>query len=150
MRQETIVKTYLKFNELRKDQQAKVLDKLRYINVDHDYWSESTIDDFKTELEDLGFSDIEVSFSGFWSQGDGASFTAKHNEGEITKSSHRYCHEMTMQCDDDALLDMARDKARQLYRSLKKDYEYLTSNEAVIETIEANDYEFDSETLQIV
>ena len=38
-------------------------------------------DDVKSEwaekLESFGFTDIDIAYSGFWSQGDGASFTGK-------------------------------------------------------------------------
>lgn len=148
MRQETIVKTYLKFNELSDKQKSKVLDKLRDINVEHDYWHEHITDDFKIKLESLGYSDIKTQFSGFWSQGDGASFSAKKEDLEITTSG-RNCHDMTMQCESDSLLQDARKLAREYYKDLQKSYEYDTSDAAVIETIEANDYEFDSETLTI-
>lgn len=38
--------------------------------------------------------------------------------------------------------DMARTLNHWLYKSLEKEYEYQTSDEALIETIEANEYEF--------
>lgn len=41
-----------------------------------EYWEEHIIDEWKAELEDMGFSDVDISYSGFSSQGDGASFTA--------------------------------------------------------------------------
>lgn len=44
--------------------------------LDYDWW-EYTIDEWKTELEDMGFDGVDINFSGFSSQGDGASFTAK-------------------------------------------------------------------------
>lgn len=75
MRTETITKTYAKFDELNKDQQAKVLDKLRDINADYE-WYDSDTEDFHTILELLGFDNIQSEFTGFWSQGDGASFKA--------------------------------------------------------------------------
>ena len=48
----------------------------RDTNVDYSEWAESTIDDWKEKLEALGYSNPVISYSGFWSQGDGASFTA--------------------------------------------------------------------------
>lgn len=64
--------------------------------------------------------------------------------------SSRYSHSGTMRCDeDDVLLAVARRIADKLYKSLYSEYEYLTSNEAIIETIEANDYEFDQDTLKL-
>ena len=44
---------------------------------------------------------------------------------------------------EDALIELLKDFMRWIYRLLEKEYEYLTSREAIIETIEANDYEFD-------
>jgi hypothetical protein len=34
------------------------------------------------------------------------------------------------------------DTCRAIYRRLEKEYEYLTSDESIIETIHANEYEF--------
>lgn len=149
-RQETIVKTYLKFNELTKEQKTKVLDKLRDINVDGDYWYDFIYDEYRARLETMGYYDIEFQFSGFWSQGDGASFSAKHENGNIYTTG-MYCHSGSMRCDEnEGLLSEAKAIADELYRDLEKAYEYSTSDEAVTESIEANDYEFDSETLSIV
>lgn len=75
MRQEAIVRTILKFDELDEVQKSKVIDNLHDINTDYD-WYEFVYDDAKTILGKLGFTDIEIAFSGFASQGDGASFTA--------------------------------------------------------------------------
>ena len=47
------------------------------------------------------------------------------------------------------LLYDARKLAREYYRDLEKCYDHLTSSESIIETIEANDYEFDSESLAL-
>jgi hypothetical protein len=41
----------------------------------HDWW-EFVYEDWKEKLGALGFEDVEINFSGFWNQGDGASFTA--------------------------------------------------------------------------
>lgn len=40
----------------------------------HYDWSEFTDNEFKADLETLGFEGVQTQFSGFWSQGDGASF----------------------------------------------------------------------------
>ena len=54
-------------------------------------WYDSITEDFKTILELLGFYDIETSFSGFWSQGDGARFTGNYsNEKRITTKIKGY------------------------------------------------------------
>lgn len=62
--------------ELEPSVMEKVLTRYRDWNVDHEWW-EFTYDDYKEKLENIGFEDPDFSFSGFSSQGDGASFTCK-------------------------------------------------------------------------
>lgn len=45
-----------------------------YVEPFHEWW-DFIYDDWKTELATYGITDVDISFSGFWSQGDGASFT---------------------------------------------------------------------------
>lgn len=45
-------------------------------------WSESVILEWRWLLWNKGFEGVDIGFSGFWSQGDGASFTAKHIDFE--------------------------------------------------------------------
>lgn len=82
MRQVTQVYTVAKFSELDKSKQNKVLEKLYDINVNDDFWSECLVEDYTEKLKKLGFYDIKFQWSGFWSQGDGASFSAKHRRGD--------------------------------------------------------------------
>ena len=67
------------FLELMPNVQEKVLDNHRYINVEDYDWHETVIEDAKIKLQQIGFRNIDVQFSGFFSQGDGASFTADLN-----------------------------------------------------------------------
>lgn len=46
------------------------------INVDHDWW-EYTYDEFKIEMQTKGITVNDMNFTGFYSQGDGASFTGR-------------------------------------------------------------------------
>lgn len=75
----TITKTIelLEISDLEKDDKLMemVCDKQRDINVDWEGWYGGVYSDHKEKLLQLGFSDVEISFSGFYSQGDGASFT---------------------------------------------------------------------------
>jgi len=68
--------TVYKFNELPEIIKEKVLDKQRNINTDNE-WYEFTLDEWKTKLSEKGFTDAEIFFSGFCSQGDGACFDAR-------------------------------------------------------------------------
>lgn len=48
-------------------------------NVNDDFWYETVIEDWQQKLEKEGFEDAEIRFSGFWCQGDGASFECSVN-----------------------------------------------------------------------
>lgn len=191
------------------------IDKHRDFNVDHEWWDD-VYDDFYRICEILGIDlgKNEPSFSGFWSQGDGASWTGrysavkglgKHREptydtapvkirehapedevlhtiadelcllsriynpvwAEVGRHSSHYVHSMTMCVSewgywdedigfegvDDAiaglieetLLTQFRALAGWLYDMLEKEHEHLTSDEAVIEALEANEIEEDED-----
>lgn len=49
---------------------------LREGSTDHDWW-EYEYETWKSALSQIGFADAQISFSGFASQGDGASFTCR-------------------------------------------------------------------------
>ena len=73
-----IVETFkvFKFDELPNASKEKALEKHRDINVSDRDWWEFTYDDWITKLAGMGYDDADIMFRGFWSQGDGASFTA--------------------------------------------------------------------------
>ena len=99
----------------------ELIDKHWDINVDYDWW-DCTYDEFKIEMQTKGITVDDINFSGFYSQGDGASFTGRidmiqflkvhgleeHYMGatffagqgelwaEITRRSSRYSHENTV------------------------------------------------------
>jgi len=116
----TIENQVFYFNELPPKIQEKVVEENREILID-DWWYEPIIESFKERLSQLGYWDIDCFFSGFYSQGDGASFTAKYGyekisepdefgeqinglqekynhdlRGRIVKISSNYNHEATM------------------------------------------------------
>lgn len=173
-----------------------------------DDWYDSVFENFQRIAEILGIAlktrpvrlvgggtrhEPQISFTGFWSQGDGASFQAfyafrKNAAREIRRYApkdvrlhaiadallatqrrnfyqlradvshrghdyHEYCmaisvernsptwQDMTAEAED-AVIEALRDLARWLYRQLEREYEYLSSDEAVGETIAANQYTF--------
>jgi hypothetical protein len=167
------------FDELSKDQQAKALENCRHINADMGLWEQGVIDEWKEKLERQGFISPKIYYSGFWSQGDGACFSAEidlpkflkgrrvatkyakqienYHKGVLTASittSGHYRHEYSMNldyCDEDnapseeleaLILEHAREQARAIYKALRASYDYDTSNEAIIDTIEANKLTF--------
>lgn len=96
----------------------ELIEKYHDINVDNDWW-EYTYGEFKLDMLIKGITVNDINFSGFYSQGDGASFTGRidmiqflkvHNLeqeymaatffaeqgelwGEIGRKNHRYSHE---------------------------------------------------------
>lgn len=196
--------TLYQYDELDEKAQTKARDWFRTDWPDYDWW-ENTIEDAVQCLRLLGFIDLEpkdVMFSGFSSQGDGASFTgawhslscdvaglrehaptSKYNTPlraladeiedilrplravdahcvtTITRRSHAYAHERTVEMEttyydaadaemlasrstDEAIDDWCRDCMRWIYQQLEAEYEYLTGDEAVTETLKANQYTF--------
>lgn len=176
--------TVYKFSELTPEAQKKAIEGLRDINTDYNWW-DMTIDQAKDDLVAKGFEDADISFSGFWSQGDGASFTARVNletylkdrpkyrrliplaqQGyiayKVIRISHHYSHENTCRVEDfctdiqarhtflsallaELLSDLELERlnlSRGIYRDLREEYRYRISDEAIKETIDANNYEF--------
>lgn len=175
----TIRTKVYKFDELTPSAQNKAIELLNDLNV-HENWFDPTIENMVEMLSENGFDNAKIQFSGFWSQGDGASFDADINlkhfckdkrilaiagnycDFRIEKNSfaNHYSHEKTRYveynaldekfvCINSALQDLSRtieekrlSLCKQIYKDLENDYEYLTSREAIIESIQANEYEF--------
>ena len=191
----------------------KILERFSDINTDTE-WYKYTIDEFIKRMEGEGvqIETKDVQFSGFSSQGDGASFTGKvswkyiadcikrHNisipkiakwtrlasanmdtswasplYGIVSRISSHYCHcntvSLSLEYDDtdlstklceyigDTLYDMKgelkdldtfietelKDEMKDLYRELESEYESLSSEEAIVDTLETNEYLFDAD-----
>ena len=214
----TIEVDVFKYDEL--SDQAKEKARQWYIEcMDYDWWDSV----YEMAIEDgyeLGFCIDKIYFSGFYSQGDGASWVGQVDvsqwlgahapdsigisawrqliqEGVITKhmavdqiSSH-YSHENTMRfgdvwdetgLEDDvkmimpsifkgmtianlfdiivtdptcpyknvddittAITESAKDYARDIYQRLREEYEYLCSEEMMLDHFNCNDYHFTNE-----
>jgi len=179
------------------DQQKELIEKYRDINTDHDWW-DYTYSDFAERMVEKGIDPDDFAFSGFWSQGDGASFCGRINmaqflkvhdleaeypaatffalrdevSAKLVRKGNYYSHANTVSLnltddilneydDDDVrcavyeamaqeyvhgesdleekVLEICHGYMNDLYRNLHEEYEYLSSDEAVWETIEAND-----------
>jgi hypothetical protein len=167
MRTETTTRTLYNFDELTEQAQGKALDALYYTNVDFDWW-DSIYDDAKcVGLKITGFdtgrgSSCDIEFT------EDACHTAHaivENHGEhcethkdatnflaerdgIVNSAEKdengdFVDEIAL---DDKLNEVEAEFLRTLsedYRiMLCKEYEYLTTEEAIKEAISANEYEF--------
>jgi hypothetical protein len=99
----TIELQVFEFQELPPKAQNIVIERYREVMID-DWWYEPIIENFKERLSLLGYWDIDCFFSGFYSQGDGASFEAKYhyeetanpdNFGErLNKLQEKYSHNL--------------------------------------------------------
>ena len=74
------------FAELSEVVQNAVINENRYMLVDDGFWYQYQKEDFHKTLELLGFSNINSNFTGFYSQGDGASFVADLDAANIVNN----------------------------------------------------------------
>ena len=70
------------FDELSPEAKQNAIDRNRDYSVEGNDWWEPIIEGFTEDLEDIGMTDVECEFSGFHSQGDGASFTGKVSDND--------------------------------------------------------------------
>lgn len=70
------------FNELSNVAKAKAIESERNSENLEFYYSDE-VEYYQDVLKHIGFTDVEISFSGFHSQGDGASFTADYDSSLI-------------------------------------------------------------------
>lgn len=182
----------------------KIIEKMRDVNVDHDWWDwifdalKNGYSDILSEHSDFRFFGIdEIYFSGFWCQGNGAifegafdamrflqetNFETRLKWGKIEFEekkigfSHKgnYYHSNSYSMDYNlrlyakngeeldckyidalhkSLIDyvqyLYRKLCRRIYSRLEAEYEFLTSEAAICETIFVNEYVFDENGKQI-
>ena len=161
----TITKTYkvYKFDELSEQAQHKALEKLWDINVFHDWW-ECTYEDAKNIEATINGFDIGRS----WEIDMSLDYDTETTCNAIIENHGEQCDTYTLAIDtlksineakessteeqeedgtlDEKLEDINKEFLQQLGQCylimLRDEYEYLTSEEAVKDTIEANDYDF--------
>lgn len=177
----------------------ELIEQHREINVDTSWWYQDVFNSWTEKLKEKGIEAEDFAFSGFWSQGDGASFRGKinvvafmrahefdhkypatfymaeHDEVHLRlfREASLYSHEHTItlssECEEYNPYDTAEDLRysvfetmleesikewaafetdvlhecraymRLVYAELEQDYYSLTSDEAVWETIQANE-----------
>ena len=154
---ETRTYTVYKFKELPEVAQEKAIEKYYDINVDHEWW-DFTCDDAKN----IGLEIKEFELDrGSYVKGEfildetqvAANICKEHGETcETYKTAKRFQADYAKLPEGDD--DDTQEKRETLqadflqllcedYRIiLQRDYEYLMSKEAIIETFESNDYDF--------
>ena len=154
----TIRTKIYKFNELSDKAKEKVLSDFSYINVMFDWW-EYVYNDAKEIGLKITSSDIdsdecdgefslaaqEVAQNIFNTHGESCN-TYKTAEKFMEKWQPVFNNYMQTEEGEEALITLETNFLNVLledYKTmLKNEYEYLTSEAAIIETIESNDYEF--------
>ncbi len=152
------IKVY-KFDELDKQTKEKVIENYRYINVDNTFW----YDCIKEEFDELGISitafnldrgnyaNIDVwnfedtSRSIIEEFGDSVAIkqTAKNYIDEYEKIQANFKEDEDIEREVE-LLDEQYEKeySEDILSYLRSSYDWEISDEAITETIEANDYDF--------
>jgi hypothetical protein len=152
--------TVYKFNELSEAAQDKAISTLAEINAD-DYWYESTLDEAKTlglsiDSFDTDAHNIRGNFT-IDAESVAKSIIEEHGKDRDTfKDATKYLAALTTLKNIHEIADMpdedidTEDIDQEFEYALLEDYlsllrqelDYQTSREAIIETIEANEYQF--------
>jgi hypothetical protein len=72
-----------------------------------------------------------------WYYHEKSAYTDYEGESELSEKAYSQLKEMA-----DWIEEERYDLSKEIYKDLEKEYEYLLSDEAVIDTIKANDFEF--------
>jgi len=116
MRQKTITRNVYKFEELSENAKERALYEYGLFLSAENNWHEYEIEYWAEKLQKIGFLNADIRFSGFWSQGDGASFTADVDLDTIVNSllcsdyNRSYLALCTMQ--DKSIIDIDIDVTR--------------------------------------
>lgn len=167
MRTETTVRTVYRFDELDERAQERALSRLYELNVDHDWWDPVYSDAKRVGLKITGFD------AGYRQTIDASLTLNLRKSIQAVKQEHgQSCETWRIANDYEVELDRL-DLARKLLDSseeyddsdeldrleaeyekelaqayltmLGREYEYLTSRESIIESIQANGYELDED-----
>ena len=159
----TISINLYKFSELSEEAKQKAIEKLYYINVDHDWWAFTYEDAKNIGLKITSFDlDRNRHAKGefIWDAKDVAEAILE-NHGkhcETYKTAKNFLDEVSPLIKKESELDYRdydleaeiSDLQDEFLKNLLEDYsimlqnecEYLQSEKSIIETIEANDYDF--------
>lgn len=155
------IKVY-KFEELDKQTKEKVIENYRYINVEDTFWYECIKEDFSTlglEIQefDLGrgnyakiyidnFEDTSNNIIAEFGDSVPIKQTAKNYIDEFNKIQANYKEDEDI-WREIGMLDEEYQKeySEDILSYLREDYDYQVSDEAIIEEMKANDYDFTTE-----
>lgn len=157
-----IIKEYevYEFNELSEEAKERVLERLYDINVDFNWW-ECAYEDAETVGIKIEHFDLDRGNS----IGGKFTFQVKEVAESIIQEHGESCdtykiakdfldkilplemlEKMGQEFDESKFEELSEEFEKEIFNEylkiLRKKYEYLTSKEAIVEAIEANEYEF--------
>jgi hypothetical protein len=155
------IKVY-KFDELDEQTKEKVIDNYRHINVEDTFWYDFIKEDFirlgleirSFDLDRGSFAEIQIEDFEETSKniieefGDSVLIkqTAKNYLDEYNKIQANFKEDEDIERELEILDEKyQREYSADILSYLRDDYDYQVSDEAVIDTIEANDYDFTTE-----
>ena len=171
MRTETVILTYHRFDELDEQARQNALNRLWDCNVDYDWWQHDYEDAANIGLKISSFDcdrgKIDISYlAGHTGEDVARAILKEHGEtcdtyklaaafladredlvkkysdgGDKVTEENEYDFDCEL---DDLESEFLSDMGEEYLSSLSKEYDYLTGEEAIKETIEANEWEFDT------
>jgi DNA-directed RNA polymerase subunit F len=163
----TKIITLRTFDELTKEEQSKVIEKNRYINVDYNWWNFTYEDAFRVGLELTEFNLYQYKHAKgkliYEACGVAQNILDQHGENCATyKTAFAFLgrfKKLDLEYSKNPKSDLLEeiqdlensfiDAILQVYANiLQNEYEYLCSDEAIYETLIANEYYF-NENLEI-
>lgn len=165
MRTETKTINIYQFNELSENAKENAINRLSNINIDHDWFYYDDAETVGCKIEGFNLDRAQIDFSLCESLENVCNLILK-NHGE--KCETYYLASKTLDSlkelqsklegaksveNDDDIYDLEneieelekefeKNLGEEYLSMLNREYDYLTSSEAIIETIEANEYEF--------
>ena len=139
----TVTTNLYQYDELTDEAKEKVLEMLDDLNVCHDWW-EFTYDDAKNiGLEITSFDTYRGEITGdlIETPGEVKKLVMKNHGKDC--DTYKYVEQFDMRREVDEY-EFKYGLLQEYLSILNKEYEYLTSQEAIEENIRANEYEFTS------
>jgi hypothetical protein len=149
-----IVKTKVyQFKELSETAKKKALEKLYDINVDYDWWDSVYDDAEQIGLKITSFDIYHKDITGELTldiQESCKAIMENHGEKcETYKTAKTYLEQFNKISDEnredeneDLTAEYEHDLLEDYLVMLSNEYDYMTSEQAIVETIEANEYDF--------
>ena len=139
MRQVTTITNVYKFDELSEKAKANALSLLRDINVEYEWWEFTCDDAERIGLKIEGFDTYRGEIEGKLTEDTvDVAKNILREHGEICET-YKLAKNFLYERDEE---EFERAIKKEYLSMLANEYDYLTSDEAIIETIQENDYEF--------